>query len=144
VFAGVLLERLAGDDRVRRACCLGIVSVIVVSNLAWNRSLFAQPRKHDGAAFVDRVIAEVPDGAVIIASWTYATPLAYAAYVERRLGHRVVETSWLADDGPYLPRWVRERAVYAVQSSEPPRLAHVRVVAVDAGNPVVYRVEAER
>ena len=45
------------------------------------------------------------DGSLIVATWTFATPLAYAAYVERALGARHLLSGWPHDFPGRYPAW---------------------------------------
>jgi 4-amino-4-deoxy-L-arabinose transferase-like glycosyltransferase len=114
---------------------------IFVAQIFWtNRYIFGQRNDDEAKRFADRVIASTPNDAIVIANWAYATPLAYAAYVERRTGNRIVETAWVGDDLPYLARWTRERPVYAVVVGTSPNLPGVRFVEADLGYPSLLRV----
>lgn len=66
----------------------------------------------------DPVITDVLDvtrpNSVVIASWTYGTPLAYAAYVQERMGRRRIDIAWPFQDAPYVRRWLASGPVYYV------------------------------
>jgi 4-amino-4-deoxy-L-arabinose transferase-like glycosyltransferase len=117
-----------------------LIAIFIFEVFSSNRSILAQRADDDAKKYVDRVIASTPRNAIVIANWAYATPLAYAAYVEHRLGDRIVETAWVGDDAPYLARWTRERPVYAVVTSEPPEIKGVRFVDADLDFPRLLRV----
>jgi 4-amino-4-deoxy-L-arabinose transferase-like glycosyltransferase len=82
--------------------------------LALNAGTFAQRDSTGAQAVIASVVKNTPDNAVLITPWMDATALAYGAYVEHRLGNRIVETSWLADDAKRVPSWTRSRPVYVV------------------------------
>lgn len=133
--------RIAAEKRPR----LGEIAVAVLFTVAIARvaavdapSILALRRDESATRYVDRVIATTPPNAVIIADWAYATPLAYAAYVERRLGARIVETAWVGDDAAFIPAWIRRRPVYAV-STGVPRVPGVRTLVRDAAQPYVFQ-----
>ncbi len=44
----------------------------------------------------------------------YDTPLAYAAYVEKSLGRRIVVTGWPEDYSAYYPVWLADRPIVFV------------------------------
>jgi hypothetical protein len=144
-MAGVGLSRgLAAylRERSRMSTTLAALTagVLVVQIGLANKDVFAQ-RTDDGAAkFVDRVIAQTPDRSVIITNWAFATPLAYAAYVENRLGRRIVETAWVGDDLAFLPKWVAERPVYAVVEGGTPDIEGLQFHYVDDGFPSLFKV----
>lgn len=92
-------------------------------------------------AWIERVRSKTPSDALIIADWEHATPLAYGAYVERRLDRRIVETAWIQDDQEYLGGWLRRFPVY-VASSESPELPGYRFDLIDDASPALYRVRA--
>jgi 4-amino-4-deoxy-L-arabinose transferase-like glycosyltransferase len=75
----------------------------------------AHLRSVNGAEeFIARVRILTPSNAIVIADWTRGTSLAYAAYVERSMGDRIIDISWLNQDRPYVRRWMNERPVYYV------------------------------
>ena len=69
--------------------------------------------------FIDRIVRETPPDAIIVAPWMYATPLAYAAYVQRRLGDRIVVTGWPNDYVAYYPAWLAGRRPIRFVSDDP-------------------------
>jgi hypothetical protein len=91
---------------------LGIALLAVASlNLVGNADLFAR-RKDEANFMIGRVRAFTPDGAVVLAPWDYATALAYASYVERRLGGRVVVVTGTPEYvEPYIRGWLATRRV---------------------------------
>jgi 4-amino-4-deoxy-L-arabinose transferase-like glycosyltransferase len=114
VFAGYAASRAARllpQMRVPAALC---VAALAVTLIVVNRDTFAQRSSPGAQAVIASVVEKTPRNAILIAPWLYATPLAYAAYVEDRLGDRIVETSWLSDDAQRVPLWARTRPVYVV------------------------------
>jgi hypothetical protein len=110
--------------------------------LGWSdRVLFRQAHDASAAHMAATVIRLTPRNAVVIVSWTYATPLAYDAYVERETGDRVVETSWIGDVKPYLADWLAQRPVYVVGPLNDDGVGY-RAQRV-WNDPLVYRVEKE-
>jgi hypothetical protein len=92
----------------------------------------------DGRNVVSGVIAATPPDAIVVAAWTYATPLAYAQYVEGSFGNRQVIT----DDAPreLVGRWVRERPVYVIPFDEGSKPASLELAEVPGSWPRIYRV----
>jgi 4-amino-4-deoxy-L-arabinose transferase-like glycosyltransferase len=121
-----------------RRMVLAIVVLLSLGLIAVNRQTFEQRSDPGAQAVIASVIKKTPRDAVLISPWLYATPLAYAAYVEHSLGRRVVDTAWLADDAKRVPRWTRTRPVYVVGIlfGEVPGYRTVRI----AGSPDLYRV----
>jgi hypothetical protein len=74
---------------------------------------------NDASAIGSSIAAHSPDGTLFIATWNYATPLAYADYIEHSFGSRRLITGWPPDYAVYFPLW-RERFkhVYFVVSSK--------------------------
>ncbi|HEV3152456.1 MAG TPA: DUF2723 domain-containing protein [Candidatus Baltobacteraceae bacterium] len=92
-----------------------IVPLALAVFLVWtNKATFAQASDNGAREAIDSVVARTPDRAILIAPWQQATALAYGAYVEKRLGARIVDSSWYGDDAAYIPAWVRMRPVYVV------------------------------
>jgi len=112
--------------------------VLAASLLYSQRGTFEQRHSQGARSVIVAAQQSTPGNAILISPWLYATPLAYAAYVERDLGSRIVETGWLSDDAALVPRWMRTRPVYVVGivfGSVP----GYHLVALPT-NPVIYRV----
>lgn len=92
-----------------------------------------------GPDYIARVRSYTPPNAIIIAPWVYATPLAYAEYVERSLGNRVVETATLDNDKLYLQRWSALRPIYVVFRQPIP--SRFRLVEVSSADPPLFRLK---
>lgn len=92
----------------------------------------------DGRTVVSGVIAATPPDAIVVAAWTYATPLAYAQYVEGSFGNRQVIT----DDAPpeLIGRWVRARPVYLIPFDERSKPGALELAEVPGSWPRIYRV----
>lgn len=108
------LVRLVRDFPVARVASALALCFVVAVELVSNRGLFMQPKSTGARAEIVAVQKYTQDDAILLAPWLYATPLAYAAYVEKSLGRRVVETGWLSDDAQLVPRWMATRQVYVV------------------------------
>jgi hypothetical protein len=130
-----------------RSALATALSGLVLGALAFgllrdNASIFAQRSSPQAEPFVERVLKNTPPNAIVVAYWTFATPLAYAAFVQHRLAGRIVETQWIEDDARYLPRWVGpgKRPVIAV-ADRMPHVAGFRFMPVGAsGLPMLLRV----
>jgi 4-amino-4-deoxy-L-arabinose transferase-like glycosyltransferase len=116
------------------------VGLIAVQIFFANKSTFAQRSDDEAARYVDRVIAQTPDRSIIVANWAFATPLAYAAFVEGRMGKRIIETAWVGDDAAFLPSWLRKWPVYTVVQSGTPEIDGLNFQDVDQGYPALLRV----
>ena len=98
-----------------------LFAFVAAGDVYANRGVFWRAPDTAAGAFVDRVVRETAPNAIVVAPWMYATPLAYAAYVEHRLGKRVVVTGWPSDYIAYYPSWVIDRPIVFV--SDDPVLA---------------------
>ncbi|HEY9180769.1 MAG TPA: DUF2723 domain-containing protein [Candidatus Baltobacteraceae bacterium] len=73
----------------------------------------AHLRSVNGAEELIAAVRETtPSNAIVVADWTRGTALAYAAYVDRSLGDRRIDISWLAQDRRYIRRWMNRYPVY--------------------------------
>lgn len=123
LFLGVGADVLArgGLSRAPRALTLvvgGLFAFVAATNISTNRGAFAARGDYSAQAFIDRVVRETPANAIVVAPWMYATPLAYAAYVQKRLGNRIVVTGWPNDYSAFYPGWIAHRPITFV-SDEP-------------------------
>jgi len=77
----------------------------------WPSALYAardaarQRRTDDARLFIASVIEQTPGDALVIATWTYATPLAYAAFVAHTLGRRRLISGWPSDFNARYDGW---------------------------------------
>jgi len=96
-----------------------------------NRAAFVQGNS-SARDVIDRVRAQTPDDAVLVVSWMYATPLAYGAYVEHRLGNRIVLTGWPEDytQADYR-RWLAKRPVIVLSDDSFQRISGFDLRALD-------------
>ena len=90
-------------------------------------SYFAQRDERSASLYVDDVIAATPPDSVVVAEWAFATPLAYAAYVQRRFGERIVVTASPTQFATLYAAWLRSRPVYIVSFDDALALPGYRV-----------------
>jgi hypothetical protein len=126
---------------VRRTAAYALAAATVFGLahvLAADPGTYAQRHLVDGRQVIDGVLASTPNDAIVIAAWTYATPLAYAQYVEHALGGRQVIT----DEAPpeLIARWRATRPVFVIPFSAQSKPAALRLQPVPASWPAIYRV----
>jgi hypothetical protein len=144
VFAGHGAQSLLRDF-LKRPGALGpaLASVAVLGAcaglVAQNSREFAQHDDLSAVRWVDRVRAETPTNAIVVSFWAYATPLAYASYVEHSFDDRLVEAQWIGDDRNYLPQWLAKRPVYVV-AQYMPSIPGYRFTPTSDEYPFIYRV----
>ncbi len=130
------------------AVALGVAALLLFFSVGYtfaaNRATFAQNADHTGDAFIDRALRETPDRSIIVASWIYATPLAYASYVEHRLGGRVIVSAEPDEIAEYVKRWQRNRPVYVIYfkpfGDRVFSLDGMRLEPTGGESPAIYRV----
>ncbi|MDQ6944416.1 MAG: hypothetical protein M3169_18105, partial [Candidatus Eremiobacteraeota bacterium] len=125
------------------ALALGVVdallAVAIVRDAALGADIFARRGDTEARELGDRVAASTRDGAVVVAVWDWATPLAYKAYVDRALGNRIVVTALPSDYLAEYGRWMRDHQLTIV-SDGPPQLHGYRTHLLAAGTPQVYEI----
>jgi hypothetical protein len=104
------LKALRAPGAARIACSLALGIVLLIAN----RGTFEQRSSYGAQAVIDSVLQKTPPDAILIAPWIDAAPLAYAAYVERSLDGRTVDSAWLSEDAKWVPKWAKTRPVYVV------------------------------
>lgn len=132
------------NERSRLTATLSalVTGALALALLRLNAPNFGERSSVGAEPFIARVLHATPDDAIIVAYWSFSTPLAYAAYVQHQLGRRVLETQWIEDDAAYLPRWIDRyhRPVVAVADTMPRiRGFHFKPIA-GSDFPLVLRV----
>ena len=98
------------------AIAAGLLAVALWPNVAYAlRDVERQRHLDDATRFTADVVRFTPDDALVIASWTYATPLAYAAYVAHGFGKRRLVSGWPYEYAARYAAWhVRFKHIYLV------------------------------
>lgn len=103
-------------------------------------SLFDQRRDNGGPRYVADVIAVTPSNAIVVAEWAYSTPLAYASYVQRSFGNRIVVAAAPTQYATSYRRWLHARPVYIVAFSEALRVPGFTAVPLVTGYFHAYKL----
>ncbi|MEA2720344.1 MAG: hypothetical protein QOJ39_2208 [Candidatus Eremiobacteraeota bacterium] len=129
----------------RPAVALGVVcallAVVCVRDVVRGRELFAFRTNPEASELGTRVAKGTRDGSVVVAPWDWATSLAYGAYVERRLGTRIVVCALPREHLDEYAAWMRARQVTIV-SEGAPDLPGYRTRKLTDGSPQVYEILA--
>jgi hypothetical protein len=73
---------------------------------------------NDATTIGSDISSHTPDGSLFVATWNYATPLAYSAYVSHTFGSRRLICGWPPDYAPQFPAWRRRfKHIYVVVNS---------------------------
>lgn len=118
VLAALGLTKLAQTQGARAVAPLALAAFAVFEVYA-NRGFFGQRTDALGRTYIAEVLAATDPRAVVIAPWVYATPLAYAEYVDHSMAGRVLVAATVEDVTGSLPRWVGERPVYVIAEGTP-------------------------
>jgi hypothetical protein len=114
-------------DAIGIAIALGLAAGIFSANV----QNFGQRNDTSPTDYVDKVIARTPSNAILVANWAYATPLGYAAYVERRLDDRIVVTAFSGQFSSYYPKWIKMRPLYMVNQNYDGKDFRVQAISTD-------------
>ena len=85
------------------------------------------------------VVRSTADGAIVVAPWDYATPLAYRAYVEHAFGNRVVVCGFVEDYRDDYDRWSGAHQI-AVVGKSLPIVPGFRSRVLHEGDPFVFEL----
>ena len=105
-----------------------------------NKGIGWQRDDRNTEQFIGQVAAQTPDGAVIVAPWNQGTALAYGAYVELRLGTRIVDVAGSDTEAPNVARWLRTRPVYAFDLPKGFTFAGLRAEKIANFDPPLWRL----
>ena len=103
--------------RLRHAIVALLLAVTLAVNVPAERTALSARDEDGGRRAIDEVRREIPDGAIVVAPWQDATSLAYAAFVERTLGSRIVVVGWPSQFASRYPDWTRARRVFLYADS---------------------------
>lgn len=142
VFAGYGASAIARALPEMRTASRVVVTGLAIGLLVINGDTFNQRTSSGASGLISTVVAHTPDDAVLLAPWIDSTALAYAAYVDRSLGRRIVDSAWLSDEAGRVPGWIRQgRHVYVVDQVYG-SVPGYRLVKIP-GSPDVYRIVKE-
>ncbi len=142
VAAGRTVRAFAHDAPETAASAVAaLLALGLVHEAVRGRDILAARGDRSAAALADRVVRATRDGAVVVAPWDLATPLAYRAYVERGFGRRIVVCALPDDFGYLFAGWLRAHQVVVV-SEGPPALRGFATRALSGGDPAAYEVLA--
>ncbi|HEY6235916.1 MAG TPA: hypothetical protein VIW69_12510, partial [Candidatus Elarobacter sp.] len=135
--------RAFGRDRPALALGIvgGLLAFAVVRDVAAGADIVAARGDAEARELGDRVAASTRDGAVVVAVWDWATPLAYKAYVDHGLGRRIVVTALPRDHLAEYASWMRDRQL-AIVADGAPALPGYRTRLLAKGTPQVYEILA--
>ena len=140
-IADVLFARF-GPRVAGGIAAAGLASWALASAFAHDDAL-AIARDTTARDYVRAVVAASPPNAILVAPWSFATPLAYAAYVERSLAQRVVVASDPAAMTGRIVVWTRTRCVVVVGDTPEMRVAGTAVRSIGRhSGPYVFTVSA--
>lgn len=108
--ARLSIERFGPRLRSIAACALLVAAAAM--QFASNRGALDARLDKSGQGVIDAVRRDVPDGAIVISSWTDGTALEYGAYVDRSLGTRTIVVGWASDYGSIVASWTAVKRVY--------------------------------
>ncbi|MBD5655981.1 MAG: DUF2723 domain-containing protein [Candidatus Eremiobacteraeota bacterium] len=119
IAMGVTFERVAEilaikQRGVGRLVLAGGLIVSLTASSPDRGRFFLQRNDRNAQRYVNDVAAETPDNAIVVAEWAYATPLAYASYVDGRFGRRIVITAAPDQFVKRYRSWLGTRPVYVV------------------------------
>ncbi|MDQ2909091.1 MAG: DUF2723 domain-containing protein [Candidatus Eremiobacteraeota bacterium] len=111
---------------------------------AWNaRGIVAIERDLTARRYITATERISTPTAIVVAPWVYATPLAYAAYVERNFGRRIVVTAEPQSLAGRMAAWSNRHCVIAVWDRPALVLKGLRVSRpLTARAPFLFRVTA--
>ena len=149
IAIGLAYERIVVlfVDRPQSIARVTMLVALVVSFVvaAPNRlEIFAQRDDRGAASYVAEIKALVPDGAIVLAEWAYATPLAYAAYVNRDFGTRIVVAASPEQYVASYDRWLHARRIFIVSFDGALVLPGYRCTALKRSPYAVYSLTSDR
>jgi len=107
------------DIKLSRATAAVLVFGAAAVSIGANRALFEMRNDPGAVHMIGQIVANTPDDAIVVANWTFATSLGYAAYVDRSFGHRVPIVAFPAEYSYLYPDWLKmHRRIYMVNQPD--------------------------
>jgi len=101
-----LAESVVQRERWVALAAVGLLALAFAPALGHSLAIVRDTTAHfDGRDTAFEVANVTPDGSVIVSTWTYATPLAYAKYVTHTFGSRFIVSGWPGDYERSYPSW---------------------------------------
>ena len=136
-----IVDLVAARTRsVLRCVALALLVTSFVSPAPGRAAIVEQRDDRHAEVYTDEVRAIVPDGAIVLADWAYATPLAYVSYVRHAFGTRTVVAASAEQYVAHYPAWLRSREIYVVSFNPGLVLPGYRCTALKRSSYTVYRV----
>ncbi len=142
IFAGYGAAAIARARPELRVISMLLMPAIAVTLVIVNRDTFQQPSYTGASALIQTVVTQTPGDAVLLAPWIDSTALAYAAYVDRSLGRRIVDSAWLSDEAARVPGWIQQRRHVYVVDQVFGSVRGYRLIRIP-GSPDLYRIAKE-
>jgi hypothetical protein len=121
------------------AVVASLLAIVLARDVVRASDLYAFRGNDSAQALGERVAASTRDGAVVVAAWDWATPLAYRAYVEHGFGRRIIVCALPLDYVEDYGGWARRRQV-ALLSEGVPNVPGYRFRLLSEGTPQVYEL----
>ncbi len=112
-LASAIFERTA--ERARMIAALTLFAAMLPTIAFATHDVGRARGVDDARALGPAIVERTADGSLVVASWNYATPLAYEAYVARSLGSRRLACGWPHEFAGRYDGWhARYKHVYFV------------------------------
>lgn len=141
-FIGLGIDLIVSAVSKRLPSLAAALPVVAATGAAFQfytePNLLFQPQNDLAAEFVQRVVANTPPSAVIVAPWIYVTPMGYSAYAAHRFGNRIPYNAQIEDSIPTILRLALQRPTYVVLDKK--FVPGLNLKLVDRGRPNILRV----
>ncbi|MBC5799989.1 MAG: DUF2723 domain-containing protein [Candidatus Eremiobacteraeota bacterium] len=118
-----LSELVASGHRSLRAMVIAAASIALTGFTTYaHRGIILQNRDAVARHYLDELRTLTPDGTIVVAAWTYATPVAYGTFVDGTLGNRVIVTAEPATVAGRIIGWSAVRCVVIVTDDSSQRM----------------------
>lgn len=126
---GMLLDLVRAPRTSLCAAALAAVGIVLAGMTTYaHRGIIVQNRDTVARQYLQALRKLTPDRTIIVTAWTYATPVAYATFVDRSLGNRVIVTAEPATVADRIMLWSAAKCVVIVTDDSSVRMPHRLVV----------------
>ncbi|MBV8148020.1 MAG: DUF2723 domain-containing protein [Candidatus Eremiobacteraeota bacterium] len=142
-----LLHRFSWPQRTLTGALACAILALTLSEIYAGRALFVQRSDRLGFNYLDALTSQTPANSIVVAPWQYATPIAYALYVQERMTSSILAPGEADEMADRIPQWLTKYNVVAISEQHPVSnvfvakyVCNFNVLPGSSHDPKLYRI----